>query len=59
MVPGEQALGEPEFLEAFAAHRLVALVVGLADAVERHVEPLGEDVAELGLTRPGGCGGGC
>ena len=54
------ALGEPVLLEAFAAHRLVARVVGFAHAVERHVEPLGEDLAELGLARPGGgCRGGC
>ena len=52
-VPGEQALGEPELLEAFAAHRLVAPVVRFADAVERHAEPLGEDLAELGLPRAG------
>ena len=47
------ALGEPGLLEAFAAHRLVALLVELAHAVERHVEPPGEDLAELGLARPG------
>ena len=47
------ALGEPELLEAFAAHRLVALLVELAHAVERHVEPPREDLAELGLARPG------
>ena len=52
-VPGEQALGEPKLLEAFAAHRLFALVVGFAHAVKRHVEPPGEDLAELGLARPG------
>ena len=52
-VPGEQALGEPELLEAFAAHRLIALVVEFAHAVEGRVEPLGEDLAELGLARPG------
>ena len=38
-MPGEQALGEPELLEAFAAHRFVAPVVRFAHAVERHVEP--------------------
>ena len=27
-VPGEQSLGEPELLEAFAARRLVGRVVG-------------------------------
>ena len=52
-VPGEQALGEPKLLEAFAAHRLVALLVELAHAVERHVEPPREDLAELGFARPG------
>ena len=52
-VPGEQALGEPELLEAFAAHRLVALVVRFAHAVKRRVESLGENLAELGLARPG------
>ena len=52
-MPGEQALGEPELLEAFAAHRLVALVVEFAHAVEGHVEPPREDLAELGLARPG------
>ena len=52
-VPREQALGEAELLEAFAAHRLVARVVGFVHAVERHVEPPGEDLAELGLARPG------
>ena len=52
-MPGEQALGEPKLLEAFAAHRLIALFVELADAVEGRVESLGEDLAELGLARPG------
>ena len=52
-MPGEQALGEPKLLEAFAAHRLIALVVRFAHAVERRVEPLGEDLAELRLARPG------
>ena len=52
-VPGEQALGEPKLLEAFAAHRLIALVVRFAHAVKRRVESLGENLAELGLARPG------
>ena len=52
-VPGEQALGEPKLLEAFAAHRLIALVVRFAHAVKRRVESLGEDLAELRLARPG------
>ena len=52
-MPGEQALGEPKLLEAFAAHRLIALVVRFAHAVERRVESLGENLAELGLARPG------
>ena len=52
-MPGEQALGEPKLLEAFAAHRLIALVVRFAHAVERRVEPLGENLAELRLARPG------
>ena len=52
-VPGELALGEPELLEAFAAHRLVALLVEPAHAEEGHVEALGEDLAELGLARTG------
>ena len=38
---------------ALAAHRLVALVVEFAHAGERNVEPLGEDLAELGLARAG------
>ena len=52
-VPGEQALGEAELLEAFAAYRLVAPVVRFAHAVERRVEPFGKDLAELGLARTG------
>ena len=52
-VSGEEALGEPELLEAFAAYRLVAPVVRFADAVERRAEPLGEDLAELRLPRTG------
>ena len=52
-MPGEQALGEPELLQAFAAHRLLPFVVRFAHAVERHREPLREDLAELCLARTG------
>ena len=46
---GEESLGEPKLLEPLAACRLVSVIVGLAHAEERHAEPLGQHLAELGL----------
>ena len=51
--PASRRWASRELLEAFAAHRLVALLVEPAHAEEGHVEALGEDLAELGLARTG------
>ena len=51
--PASRRWASLKLLEPFAAYRLVAPVVRFADAVERHAEPLGEDLAELRLPRTG------
>ena len=53
-LPGEESLGEPKLLEPLAPNGLVSVIVRLAHAEERHAEPLGQHLAELGLAGAGG-----
>ena len=52
-VVGDQALGEPEFLESLAARRLIAVIVRFADAVEGCTEPRRQRLAEFRLAGAG------
>ena len=49
VVACEQALGEPKLLDPLAPSRLVPILIRLTNAEERHAEPFGQHLAELGL----------